>query len=81
MSFHTDASTLSSHLISISSHLPLSLLLQAALSSHAPATFQPYLASLLPPIITLADDRYYKTVAEVRSGSQTIAQCLMAPSA
>ena len=40
------------------------LFLQHSLSSHPPETFQPYMASLLPPIVALADDRYYKTVAE-----------------
>ena len=40
------------------------LFLQKCLASHPPATFQPYLASLLPPIVALAGDRYYKTVAE-----------------
>ena len=35
-----------------------------ALPSHPPAVFQPHLAALLPAIVSLADDRYYKTVAE-----------------
>lgn len=40
------------------------LFLRQSLSSHPPQTFMPYFPSLLPPMIVLADDRYYKTVAE-----------------
>jgi len=40
------------------------LFLQLCLASHPPETFQPYVATLLPSVVTLADDRYYKTVAE-----------------
>jgi len=40
------------------------LFLQLCLSSHPPATFQPYVGTLLPSVVALADDRYYKTIAE-----------------
>jgi len=40
------------------------LFLQLCLASHPPATFQPYVATLLPSVVSLADDRYYKTIAE-----------------
>jgi cullin-associated NEDD8-dissociated protein 1 len=40
------------------------LFLSQALPSHPPGTFQPYLSSILPPVVSLADDRYYRTVAE-----------------
>lgn len=40
------------------------LFLQVCLASHPPATFQPYIATLLPSVVSLADDRYYKTIAE-----------------
>ena len=40
------------------------LFLQLAISCHTPATFQPYLPTLLPAVTALADDRYYKTIAE-----------------
>lgn len=40
------------------------LFLQQALSSHPPQTFHPYLCSLVPSVVVLASDRYYKTAAE-----------------
>ena len=40
------------------------LFLLEALRSHPPATFQTYVGQLLSPITLLADDRYYKMVAE-----------------
>jgi len=38
--------------------------LQLALSSHQPVIFQPHIASLLPSIASLVNDRYYKITAE-----------------
>jgi cullin-associated NEDD8-dissociated protein 1 len=38
--------------------------LQRALACHPPIAFQPHVALLLPSVVSLADDRYYKTVAE-----------------
>jgi len=38
--------------------------MQLALSSHAPCVFQPHVAHLLPIVLTLVNDRYYKITAE-----------------
>ena len=40
------------------------LFLSQSLPTHPPETFQPHLATLLKPVIALAEDRYYRTVAE-----------------
>jgi cullin-associated NEDD8-dissociated protein 1 len=38
--------------------------LRLCLATHKPSTFQPHVATVLPSVLALADDRYYKTVAE-----------------
>mmetsp|Transcript_29072 Transcript_29072/g.74799 ORF Transcript_29072/g.74799 Transcript_29072/m.74799 type:complete len:1233 (+) Transcript_29072:80-3778(+) len=40
------------------------LFLRLCLASHEPAIFQPFVATVLPSVLVLANDRYYKTVAE-----------------
>ena len=34
------------------------------LASHPPPTFQPFIPTLLPHLVTLVNDRYYKIIAE-----------------
>ena len=41
--------------------------LQLALSTHPPAVFQPHAATLVPTVLSLVEDRYYKITAEALS--------------
>ena len=52
------------------------IFLKHALASHPPTTFQPHVKVLIPPVVALADDRYYKTVSEALRVLSEIVQLL-----
>eukprot|EP00967_Tisochrysis_lutea_P001738 scaffold2222_cov28-Tisochrysis_lutea.AAC.4 len=50
--------------------------LQLALSTHAPAVWQPHVATLVPTVLALVDDRYYKITAEALRVTSEIVRVL-----
>mmetsp|Transcript_50664 Transcript_50664/g.169198 ORF Transcript_50664/g.169198 Transcript_50664/m.169198 type:complete len:920 (+) Transcript_50664:2-2761(+) len=50
--------------------------LQLALSTHPPAVFQPHAATLVPTVLSLVEDRYYKITAEALRVSAELARVL-----
>ena len=50
--------------------------LQQVLTSHPPKTLQPYISSLLPSVLTLVSDRYYKLTSEALRVTSEIVRVL-----